>query len=111
MVHFPRKEGPKTSETSAARLRRVVQTLRGAPDDYDALLDQIGESRLVLIGEASHGTREFYRERALITQRLIVEKGFNAVTAEADWPDAFRVNRYVRGAGVDRSADDALASF
>ena len=57
----------------------------------------IGEARFVLIGEGPHGTHEFYRECAQITMRLIREKGFNAVAVEADWPDAYRVNRYVRG--------------
>ena len=70
----------------------------GARHDYDALLDRIGDRRFVLIGEASHGTHEFYRERARITRRLIDELGFTAVAVEADWPDAYRVNRYVMGA-------------
>ncbi len=61
----------------------------------------IGDARFVLIGEASHGTHEFYRERARITKRLIEEKAFTAVAVEADWPDAYRVNRYVRGTGED----------
>jgi erythromycin esterase-like protein len=64
-----------------------------------------------LIGEASHGTHEFYRERAQITKRLIREKGFTAVAVEADWPDAYRVNRYVRGTTSDREAIDSLAGF
>lgn len=110
MVHLPRRERSEPA-TRAAKLRQVVEPLRGAHGDYDRLLDQIGEARLVLIGEASHGTKEFYRERAVITRRLIEEKGFNAVTAEADWPDAFRVNRFVRGLSKDSNADDALASF
>ena len=61
--------------------------------------------------EASHGTHEFYRERAEITKRLIREKGFTAVAVEADWPDAYRVNRYVRGASDDADADEALGGF
>jgi len=65
----------------------------------------------VLIGEASHGTHEFYKTRADITRRLITEKGFNAVVAEADWPDAWRVNRYVRGFNDDVDAADALDGF
>jgi erythromycin esterase-like protein len=65
----------------------------------------------VLLGEASHGTHEFYRERAEITKRLIAEAGFTAVAVEADWPDAYRVNRYVRGASDDQSADRALSDF
>ena len=66
--------------------------------DYDRLLEFIGDARFVLLGEASHGTHEFYRHRAQITKRLIQEKGFTVVAVEADWPDAYRVNRYVRGA-------------
>jgi erythromycin esterase-like protein len=65
----------------------------------------------VLIGEASHGTHEFYRERARITTRLIAEKGFSAVAVEADWPDAYRVNSYARGVGDCRNADEALGGF
>ena len=91
--------------------RAHLQPLRGSPRDYDALLESIGGRQIVLIGEASHGTHEFYRERATITRRLIVEKGFRAVAAEADWPDAYRVNRYVRGEGKDRTADQALSGF
>lgn len=71
----------------------------------------IGDARLVLIGEASHGTHEFYRERAEISKRLIQEKGFTAVAVEADWPDAYRINRYVRAASEDAESIDALANF
>ncbi|MFP5393248.1 MAG: erythromycin esterase family protein [Gammaproteobacteria bacterium] len=85
--------------------------LDGGEHDYDALLDMIGEARFVLLGEATHGTHEFYAERARITQRLITEKGFTAVAVEADWPDAYRVNRYVRGQGRDASASQALNGF
>jgi erythromycin esterase-like protein len=65
----------------------------------------------VLVGEASHGTHEFYRERAEITKRLIAEEGFTAVAVEADWPDAYRVNLYVRGASADESPEEALGDF
>ncbi len=88
-----------------------LHEIRGARDDYDALLERVGESRFVLIGEASHGTHEFYRERSRITRRLIAEKGFAAVAIEGDWPSAARVNRYVRGAGTDRSVELALDGF
>ncbi len=77
----------------AEAIRKAAHPLRGAADDYDPLLKLIGDARFVLIGEASHGTHEFYRERAQITKRLIREKGFNAVAVEADWPDAYRINR------------------
>lgn len=98
-------------DASLAALRKAVQPLTGGPRDYDALLDRIGNRKLVLIGEASHGTHEFYRERAKITQRLITERGFTAVALEADWPDAFRVNRFVRGGTDDPTAEAALRGF
>lgn len=75
------------------------------------LAELVGDARIVLIGESSHGTHEFYQARAAMTQWLIEEKGFGAVAAEADWPDAYRVNRYVRGLGEDTNADEALSGF
>lgn len=92
-------------------IRQAAMPILGGSDDYDGLLDLIGNARLVLIGEASHGTHEFYRERARITRRLIEERGVNAVAVEADWPDAYRVNRYVRGEGNDPDALAALGDF
>ena len=77
----------------------------------ETLEELIGDARVVLIGESSHGTHEFYAARAEITKWLIEEKGFSAVAAEADWPDAYRVNRYVRGLGEDKNADEALSGF
>jgi erythromycin esterase-like protein len=94
-----------------AALRRSAQPLTGSTGDYDALLHTIGDARFVLLGEASHGTHEFYSERAEITKRLILERGFTAVAVEADWPDAYQVNRYVRGRGGDADAEEALRSF
>ncbi|MEA2156951.1 MAG: hypothetical protein QOE11_3091 [Solirubrobacteraceae bacterium] len=79
--------------------------------DYDAVLRHAGEARFVLLGEASHGTHEFYRERAEITKRLIAQGGCTAVAVEADWPDAYRVNRFVRAIGEDATAEEALADF
>jgi erythromycin esterase-like protein len=92
-------------------LRRTIHRLTGARTDFDSLLQLIGNAHYVLIGEASHGTHEFYAQRAEITRRLIAEKGFNAVAVEADWPDAYRVNRYVRGIGDDAEAVDSLGDF
>jgi erythromycin esterase-like protein len=92
-------------------LREHAHPLTGATDDYDSLMDLIGDAHLVLIGEASHGTHEFYEQRAEITKRLIREKGFTAVAVEADWPDAYRVNRYVRGVSDDPTSIDALGGF
>jgi erythromycin esterase-like protein len=95
----------------ADTLEYSARPLTGDPADYDPLLELIGQAHYVLIGEATHGTHEFYRERAEITKRLIQEKGFNAVTIEGDFPDAYRVNRYVRGTGDGENALEALAGF
>ena len=95
----------------AHALRKAARPLIGAAEDFDPLLARIADAHLVLIGEASHGTHEFYRVRAEITKRLIREKGFTAVAVEADWPDAYRVNRYVRGEGKDTDAEEALGGF
>ena len=78
---------------------------------YDALIERARDKRLVLLGEASHGTHQFYAERAAISQRLVDELGFDAIAVEADWPDAYRVNRYVRGDSPDDNADHALSGF
>ena len=100
-----------TGTTLTEAIRDFAQPLTGAADDYERLLDLIGDARFVLLGEASHGTHEFYHERAEITKRLIAEQGFSAVAIEADWPDAARVNLYVRGVSDDAYGVDALADF
>jgi erythromycin esterase-like protein len=92
-------------------IRSAARPLTGALHDYDALMDRIGNARFVLIGEASHGTHEFYQQRAEITKRLIEEKQFTAVAVEADWPDAYRINRFVRGYPGDSEAIEALGDF
>jgi erythromycin esterase-like protein len=92
-------------------IRQAAHPIAGTARDYDPLLDMIGEARVVLLGEASHGTHEFYHERAQITRRLIEEKAFTAVAVEADWPDAYRVNRWVRGTGHDETGLEALSGF
>ena len=92
-------------------VREAAHRLTGAAEDYDPLMDLAGDARFVLLGEASHGTHDFYRERAEITKRLIEEKRFTAVAAEADWPDAYRVDRYVRGVSDDADAVEALSGF
>jgi erythromycin esterase-like protein len=89
----------------------TTRRLVGAAVDYDPLLERASESHLVLLGEASHGTHEFYRERAEITKRLIAEQGVTAVAIEGDWPDAYRVNLFVRAASADETAEEALRDF
>ena len=64
--------------------------------DLDLLIDKLADSRLVLLGEASHGTHEFYTWRAAISKRLIEEHGFDFIAVEGDWPDFYQVNRYIK---------------
>lgn len=92
-------------------LRRHAQPFTGERHELDSLLGLIGESSFVLIGEASHGTHEFYKTRIDLTERLIEEKGFNVVAAEADWPDAWMVNRYIKDQGHAADANEALSGF
>lgn len=99
------------ARTPADVIARVAVDAPGGIPPGEALEEVIGDARIVLIGESSHGTHEFYEARAAITKWLIEEKGFCGVAAEADWPDAYRVNRYVRGIGEDKSADEALSGF
>lgn len=99
------------ARTAAEVLDSVAIDAPGGIPPRETLEQLIGDARIVLIGESSHGTHEFYEARAAITQWLIDEKGFCAVAAEADWPDAYRVNRYVRGLGEDETANEALSGF
>jgi erythromycin esterase-like protein/predicted phosphoribosyltransferase len=102
--------GPPRALQPVEVVRRRAIPLHGDPAQYDPLIEGIGDARVVLLGEATHGTHEFYRERAFITRRLIAEKGFAGVAVEGDWPDAYRINRYVQSAGGGE-AIDALRDF
>jgi erythromycin esterase-like protein len=90
----------------------TTHKLENSDVDLDPLLERIGDARYVLLGEASHGTSEFYRWRAEITKRLITEKGFSFITVEGDWPDCYRVNRYAKGmTNSGSSAYEVLHAF
>lgn len=82
-----------------------------ATDWLDAVLATVGDARVVLLGEATHGTHEFYDMRAAITERLIREKGFCGIAVEADWPDAYRVHRFINHRGDDTQAVESLDDF
>lgn len=98
-------------ESLVAELRKAALPLESA-NDLDPLLEQVGDARFVLLGEATHGTSEFYTWRTEISKRLITEKGFSFIAVEGDWPDCYRVNRYVKGAArADATAEDALHAF
>jgi erythromycin esterase-like protein len=101
---------PATGEAAEA-VRQTAHPVTGEAADYDPLLAMIGDARVVMLGEQTHGTHEFYRERARITQRLIQEKGFSAVAIEGDWPETYRVNRFVRARGSDETAEQALSGY
>ncbi|TMG76083.1 MAG: protein-L-isoaspartate(D-aspartate) O-methyltransferase [Betaproteobacteria bacterium] len=94
------------------RIARAAEPFSSIEDaDLEPLLARIGDARLVLLGEASHGTSEFYRMRARITQRLIELKGFDMVAVEADWPDAGRIDHYVRHRGAPPAPWRAFSRF
>src|SRR4051812_20084870 len=80
-------------------------------DAFGPMFDRFADAKVVLLGEATHGTSEFYRARAAITRRLIEKHGFTVVAVEADWPDAARVDRYIRGVKAEASHDQAFARF
>ncbi|MDP8952359.1 MAG: erythromycin esterase family protein [Actinomycetota bacterium] len=90
------ERGTQDATELAERVREMAHPLREA-GDLDPLLDRIGDARCVLLGEASHGTSEYYTWRARISERLILEKGFSFIAVEGDWPDCYEVNRYVKG--------------
>src|ERR671910_921933 len=80
--------------------------------DLDPLLEKIGASRYVLLGEASHGTHEYYTWRTAISKRLIEEKGFSFIAVEGDWPDCYKINRFVKGYNESgTSAEKVLRHF
>ncbi len=104
---------------SPPRVRTLSEQLAGEAEVFgevadaplDALMNRIGDARVVLLGEATHGTSEFYRMRARITQALVERKGFDVVAVEADWPDAARVDHYVRDRDVPPQEWEAFARF
>ncbi|WP_148863721.1 erythromycin esterase family protein [Marinobacter fonticola] len=93
------------------QLQKALIPLHNCANDYDPLLRMCKNRSLILMGEATHGTHEFYETRVEITKRLILDQGLQAVAVEADWPAAYRVNRYVNGIGKDTTAQAALADF
>ena len=105
--------------TIAASEELLVKTIAGAAEPFDSidtadlgpLLERIGDARIVLLGEATHGTSEFYRMRERISRELIVKKGFRFIAIEGDWPDAARVDNYVRHLEYSPSEWMAFARF
>jgi len=102
---------PEITRISEA-IKEVMYPLADSDEALDPLMERIGDARFVLLGEASHGTSEYYRWRTRITRRLILEKGVNFIGVEGDWPDCYRVNRYVKGyQNAGESAREVLHAF
>lgn len=110
---------PGASQQAVTQIRHEAK-LQKTPADHRPLLDAVGDAQFVLLGEATHGSQEFYQTRSDITKKLILEKGFDAVAIEGDWPPALSVNQYIQDSRqhhasesgrVARSADEALAGF
>lgn len=98
-------------DTAIEEIRSLASPVDG-PADLDPLLDRVGDARFVLLGEASHGTADYYRWRAEVTRRLVAERGFSFVAVEGDWPDCALVDRWVKGrAGADLDAEAVLRRF
>lgn len=93
-------------------IHSLAEPMQIKDNNYDSLLRKIGDARFVLIGEASHGTHEFYQIRVEISQALIKQKGFMAIAIEGDWPNAYRIHRYLQGQGeVITGCNEALEGF
>lgn len=92
-------------------IKHYVHHIKGANTDFDDIINHVADAAIVLLGEATHGTHEFYQARAAITKRLIQEKGFNTIAIEGDWPETARINRYILHESDDRSAIEALEGF
>jgi len=102
---------PPVLGSAAATIAAAARPVSGAESDYSEILAAAAGARRILLGESTHGTHEYYRERARISERLIRDQGFNAIAIEGDWTPTYRVNLYVRGLGIDRSAAEALRGY
>lgn len=98
---------PKDPEDIVSEIRRHSHPCH-SPADLQPLFDRIGDARIVMLGEASHGTHEYYTMRTQISKRLIEEKGFSFIAVEGDWPDCYRLNRFVKGYDGRQPQDEAF---
>lgn len=106
-----RSADENTAETLASEVRQFARPMK-TREDLEPLIERIGNAHFVLLGEASHGTSEYYQWRARLSSRLIAEKGFRFVAVEGDWPDCYQVNRYVKGyPDAGKNAKDVLHAF
>jgi erythromycin esterase len=99
------------SEKEAIELIRKKSHKISGKKDLDQLVEKIGDAKVVMLGEASHGTHEFYTWRTYISQQLIKKKGFDFIAVEGDWPDCYRINQYIKGEARETKAADVLKTF
>jgi len=102
---------PGGPEQMSGSLAAAARPITGGAEDYRDILAEAAGARRVLLGESTHGTHEYYRERGRITEMLVRDHGFNAVAVEGDWTPIRRLNDYVRGLGSDRSAEQAMGGL
>jgi len=107
----PLRIGPENREPAALIAAAAEPLPDIAEPDFGRLADRFANARVVLLGEATHGTSEFYRARVEITKRLITEHGFGVIAVEADWPDAAPIDRYVRGRSDEAAGVAAFTRF
>jgi erythromycin esterase-like protein len=107
----PAAGAPAAAEEARRAVRAAARPITGSEGDHADLLRAAGGARRILLGESTHGTHEYYRERGRITERLIRGHGVTALAIEGDWTPTWRINLYVRGLGSDRSAEAALRGF
>lgn len=101
----------KTESHKAIKLIQEKSTVINEMPDLDALIERAGNARIVMLGEASHGTHEYYTWRSYITRKLIIEKGFNFIAVEGDWPDCYHINQYIKGEAPETKAEAVLRTF
>ena len=115
MVEIPVAESRRAqgADETAALIRASCEPLPSTDDieRFGACFDRFADAKVILLGEATHGTSQFYRARAAITRRLIERHGFNIVAVEADWPDAARIDRYVRHGAHEPASEEAFTRF
>ena len=103
--------GEPPAPAAVSAIRESARPVAGASSDYDEILAAASGARRILLGESTHGSHEYYRERARLTERLVREQRVGAIAVEGDWSATYRVNLYVRGLGTDSSASQALRGY
>lgn len=96
MPHYYTRQNALDEQEAVQKIKQCSRPVNSV-SDIDLLMDRIGDARIVMLGEASHGTHEYYTWRAYLTKRLIKDKGFRFLAVEGDWPDCYRINRYIKG--------------